>query len=255
MINFSISLDPIDKPVNNAPQHAMVSALVGTRTAQGIAMAVTKSARRRLSREARQAELLEHALAVFARRGLERAGHTEIASAAGVAVSTTFVYFPTRVALMQAVLDEVSAFQIALAERAHSTKAPAPERIREHIRAFTEAVDTHPDYARVWLDLSTAIREDVWPHYLEFQDRVLAIIGQTIEQGKRDGTISRDIDVDAAARLIVGSAQMLAQMKFTAFPATRLERFIDLLVSTAVGARGIKGGSLTAVEAERRRQF
>lgn len=200
------------------------------------AVAANRAPRRRLTPEVRRAELLEHALAVFARRGLGRAGHAEIANAAGVAVSTSFVYFPTRVALMRAVLDEVAAFQTDLAVRAHSGDKPAPEKIREHVRAFANAVDTHPDYARVWLDLSTAIREDVWPQYLAFQDRILAIIGKTIERGKEEGEIASDVDADSEAWLIVGSAQMLAQMKFTQFPADRLDRFIDRLVSTAVGS-------------------
>jgi AcrR family transcriptional regulator len=66
--------------------------------------------RRRLSPGARRAELMACALAVFARRGLGEARHAEIAAEAGVSVATVFVYFPTREALVDAVLDEVDGF-------------------------------------------------------------------------------------------------------------------------------------------------
>jgi len=76
----------------------------------------------------------------------------------------------------------------------------------------------------------------VWPQYLSFQDGILDIITATIERGKAEGEISPDVDADTEANLIVGSAQMLAQMKFTNFPAERLQRLIVRLVETAVGS-------------------
>ena len=64
--------------------------------------------RRRLAPEARRAELMAVAIEVFARRGLGEARHAEIAAEAGVSVPTVFVYFPTRDALVHAVLDHVA---------------------------------------------------------------------------------------------------------------------------------------------------
>ncbi|MCC7410566.1 MAG: TetR/AcrR family transcriptional regulator [Gammaproteobacteria bacterium] len=194
-----------------------------------------RTSRRRLRPAARRAELLGHALAVFARRGLGRAGHAEIAAAAGVAVSTVFVYFPTRADLVDAVLDEVDRFQTELARSIHARAAPASELVLDHIRAFTAAVATHPDHARVWLDWSTAIRDEVWPRYLRFQDGIVAIITVTLQRGQREGDIHPSVDTDAEARLIVGSAHMLAQMAFSRCPPERLERYMRTLLATAVG--------------------
>jgi TetR/AcrR family hemagglutinin/protease transcriptional regulator len=191
---------------------------------------------RRLPPEQRRAQLLAHALRVFARRGLGGARHAEIAGEAGVSVSTVFVYFPTRAELLAAVLGEVERFLVEMAERTHAARAPAPEVILAHARAFADSVDTHPDHARVWLDWSTAVRDEVWPRYLEFQERVVRILEGTIRRGIREGTIPADVDPEADARLIVGSAHMIAQMKFTHLAPERVERFLRTLVRASVGS-------------------
>ena len=62
-----------------------------------VAEAQTPAApRKRLPPEQRKAQLLETALEVFARRGFGRAGHAEIAEAAGVAVSPAGAVAPGR---------------------------------------------------------------------------------------------------------------------------------------------------------------
>jgi len=190
----------------------------------------------RLPPAERRAQLLAHAMRVFARRGLGGARHAEIASEAGVSVSTVFVYFPTRAELLGAVLDEVERFLVEMAERTHASPAPAPDVILAHARAFADSVDTHSDHARVWLDWSTAVRDEVWPRYLEFQERVVRILERTIRRGQREGTFPADLDPEDDARLIVGSAHMIAQMKFTHLAPARVDRFLRALVRASVGS-------------------
>jgi TetR/AcrR family transcriptional regulator, hemagglutinin/protease regulatory protein len=191
--------------------------------------------RRRLAPDLRRGQLLSCALGVFARRGIGRAGHAEIAAAAGVSVSTVFVYFPTREALVDAVLGAVTRFLMEMARALHERPLPAPQILREHIRAFTHSVDAHPEMVRVWLDWSTAIREDVWPRYLAFQEDMVRILAVTIARGRREGSIALAVDPDGAARLLVGSAHMLAQMKFTHRSPAEIERFVETLVRAILG--------------------
>jgi len=191
--------------------------------------------RRRLAPDVRRAQLMECALRVFARRGLGEARHAEIAEEAGVAVPTVFFYFPTREALVDSVLQEVDRFLIDMALEVHASDKSADEVMLDHIIAFTNSVDSHPDHARVWLDWSTAIREVVWPRYLDFQDRIFEIITATLQRGQVQGDISRQFDAADQARLLVGSAHMLAQMKFAGQPREKLEQFFRTLVGAVLG--------------------
>ncbi|MEW6301150.1 MAG: TetR/AcrR family transcriptional regulator, partial [Thermodesulfobacteriota bacterium] len=180
---------------------------------------------RRLPPAERRAQLLACALRVFARRGLGEARHAEIAKEGGVSLSSVFFYFPTRAALVGAVLDEVERFYLTMAEQIHEGGLPVPRVLWEHAVVFAESVDSHPDYARVWLDWSTAIRDEVWPRYLGFQERLVSVLRRTVARGQREGAFAADVDAEDVARFLVSSAHMVAQMKFTRCAPERVERF------------------------------
>lgn len=190
---------------------------------------------RRLDPAERRPQLLQCAIQVFARRGLGGAHHAEIAREARVSVPTVFFYFPTREALVMAVLDEVARFLTEMAVTIHSGAGDAAQIVLAHAQAFADSVDTHTDYARVWLDWSTAIREEIWPHYLEFQENIVAIIANTIRRWRVGRGITDD-DAEDDARLIVGSAHMIAQLKFTRCPPDKLDHFLRTLVRSTLGA-------------------
>src|SRR6185369_60404 len=119
-------------------------------------LAALRPRARRLPPTERRTQLLTCALRVFARRGLGEGRHAEIAKEAGVSVPTVFFYFPTRADLVQAVLDEVERLYVEMAVLIHGCPLPAPRIMLDHATTFANSVDTHPDYARVWLDWSTA---------------------------------------------------------------------------------------------------
>src|SRR5258708_34398162 len=104
----------------------------------------TKRARaQRLDPAERRPQLLQCAIRVFARRGLGGAHHAEIAREARVSVPTVFFYFPTREALVMAVLDEVPKVLTQMTVTIHSGDRPAPQIVLAHAKAFADSVDTH----------------------------------------------------------------------------------------------------------------
>jgi TetR/AcrR family hemagglutinin/protease transcriptional regulator len=141
--------------------------------------------RRRLPPEERRAQLLAIAVDVFAERGIGAARHAEIAERAGVAVSTAFVYFPTREQLVEDVLDEVGDFFLARLEQVHGQEKPCASILREIGNGFVELLRTHRSFVLVWLEWGAAVREEVWPRYRAFTERVVAITRRTLERGQR----------------------------------------------------------------------
>jgi TetR/AcrR family hemagglutinin/protease transcriptional regulator len=73
----------------------------------------------RTSPELRQAQLLACAMKVFARLGIGRAVHADVAREARVSVPTVFSYFPTGDALKIAVVTEIDRFLVLLAHSGH----------------------------------------------------------------------------------------------------------------------------------------
>jgi TetR/AcrR family hemagglutinin/protease transcriptional regulator len=199
------------------------------------AEATSEAPRRRLRPEERRAQLLETALEVFARRGFGRAGHTEIAEAAGVAVSTVFLYFKTREALVDAVLTEVGRFYLDLAIRIHHRDEPCRDILVEHRAAFHDSLRTHPHHARLALDWSTAIREELWPRYIKFIDKLVANHMRTIRRGQAAGDVPEGVDPETSARMLIASAQMTAQQRLTGADPELVERMAELFIDAALG--------------------
>jgi TetR/AcrR family hemagglutinin/protease transcriptional regulator len=179
--------------------------------------------------------LLRCALRVFARRGIGAARHAEIARVARVSVPTVFVYFPTRKALVNAILEEVARFFTEMAETVHSKSEPAPDLILRHLRAFADAVDTHPDHTRVLLEWSTALRDEMWPLFLRFQEKIIALIGRTIRRWRLETASDRDPEAEDDARMIAATGYVLVQMKVAKLPNARIERFLHTLVRDTLG--------------------
>jgi TetR/AcrR family hemagglutinin/protease transcriptional regulator len=171
----------------------------------------------------------------FAENGLGQGRHAQIARLAGVSVSTVFVYFPTREALVAAVLDEVEGELVGMTERVFGKPGLVRERLLDEIQSFMQFVDTHPAHARVWLEWSTALREGLWPRYLTFQERIVEIIAKAIEEGRGNGEVADDIEPDGEARMLVASGHTLAQMQFLRHDPAKVSRFVETMLRSAVG--------------------
>jgi TetR/AcrR family hemagglutinin/protease transcriptional regulator len=189
----------------------------------------------RLSPDARRTQLLGCAIRVFARRGLGRGGHADVAKEAGVAVPTVFAYFRTRGELVVQVLAEVVRYYSDMAERHFRPEIPAPRALLDFAIAFAASVDSHGDLATVLLDWSSAVRAEIWPLFLEFHHSMVERIEATIRRGQAEGTISTDLDANNAALIIIGSGHLVVQMKFSYTQPDRVHRFLLALLRGAIG--------------------
>ena len=199
----------------------------------------TSVKRRRLPPEERRAQLLEIAIDVFADRGLGAARHAEIAERAGVAVSTVFVYFPTREALVDAVLDEVAEFFLQAAERLHGQEKDCVEILRDVARAFLNFVRTHRSQAIVWLEWGAAVREDVWPRYRAFTEAIVTITQRTLDRCQREGCVPANSDTESLARLFASSSQSIARLQLGGVDQQTVERFQETVLRAIVGENAL----------------
>jgi TetR/AcrR family hemagglutinin/protease transcriptional regulator len=190
--------------------------------------------RRRLPPEERRAQLLSIAIDVFADRGIGAARHAEIAERAGVAVSTVFVYFPTREELVDAVLDEVADFFLRAAERLHGQEKGCVEILRDVGNAFLDFVQTHRSQAIVWLEWGAAVREDIWPRYRTFTESIVAITRRTLDRGQAEGCVPANRDLESLARLFASSSQSIARLQLSDVDPETVERFQETVLRSIV---------------------
>lgn len=147
---------------------------------------IVKKTRTRLSPEKRKQQLLDFAMDVFARRGIGRAGHADIAEMANVSVATVFNYFPTREALVEQVLTQVNERFRQMLEESFSDDTPIKEQLTLVSYRLIDEVLEQQDWVKVWFEWSTSVRDEIWPQFVScsqqnfsyISDR-FATVGQT----------------------------------------------------------------------------
>lgn len=142
--------------------------------------------RRRLEPNERRAQLLEHAISAFAEAGIERAVHADVAVRANVSTPTVFKYFPTREALVDAVLSEVEDSLIVLETYLPNGVTLSPsELVRAVAGALSQLCRERPDLMKVSLIWSVAF-SSIRARYLSFGARIIEIFSSLLDPSKTD---------------------------------------------------------------------
>ena len=168
--------------------------------------------RTRLSPEARRSQLMECAIEVFSRRGIGRAGHAEIAEQAKVSVATVFNYFNTREELVDEVLAEIERFVNHMLSQAYDANGSIFDKVRRHVSLSVDAAYDQPDYAGIWLEWSSSVREEVWPRYTRLLDQCLELIASELQATMDAGEITSVLSAQDLARSLSGFGYVMMQM-------------------------------------------
>ena len=127
---------------------------------------VKKRPRTRLSPQKRKEQLHDIAIEVFARRGIGRGGHADIAEIAQVSVATVFNYFQTREDLVDEVLNQVEKHYSEFINLSIDTDASAEYNLNTLTNNIINSAIIGENWMKVWFEWSTSTREEVWPLFL-----------------------------------------------------------------------------------------
>lgn len=197
---------------------------------------MARAARTRLDPEERRKQLLAVAIDLFAEKGFGEAKHADIARRGGVSTAATFVYFPTRDALLNAVVKEITEFYLDFFDGIEVLKGGAPATLRMLAARSLETVETHRNYVLVHQGWAARFDPEMRRKYLEFQDEVLSRLSEILWAS--EDNISRDNRDDA--RILLSASQALSVMKIDGEPEEKLARFTDHTIDVvlAYGKQG-----------------
>jgi len=184
---------------------------------------MARAARTRLSPEDRRKQLLSAAIDLFAEKGFGEAKHADIARRVGVSTAATFVYFPTREALLDAVTEEVSQFFLTLFDGLEVTRGGAPAILRMLAAQSIELAESHRNIVVVQLGWAARFDAHMRKSYLEFQEEILSKLSEILWAS--EDNISRENRDDA--RILLSASQALSLMKIDGEPEEKLARFTD----------------------------
>ncbi len=188
--------------------------------------------RRRLPRKQREAQILDAATRVFARKGFRAATTREIAAEAGVSEGTIYNYFDSKYDLLIAISK-----RLAL-ESLHELDAlPPEENVRPYVTALIanrfQLLIGHMDLIRALMP-EVLVDDDLRKVYTEeVLSPALSYLGTLIEDRTKAG-VFRKVKTDVVGRAMIGAVMSFGYL-WLREPSLLDERSQEELVSEVVG--------------------
>lgn len=197
----------------------------------------------------REQEILRAALRVFARDGISRARIGDIASEAGMPVSSLYDYFPSKEDLAYAVPQEHLGRFFADYAQAVAGKKTCRERLRLYLWLAADFARRNPEWART-------LYLEIWPSVLVSESSVRAsiddyvrILVHLIRRGEADGEWQSGPNVYETAAILNGSVnQVIITWLLYRQPrdlmkaiSSVVERTLSLLQPPDVGTSSLAG--------------
>lgn len=154
-------------------------------------------------------KILDHAEALFARRGFAGIGLAEVADAAGIGKSTLFHHFRGKAQLYAAVIARILARLEDVLMRALAAGGTPGERVERWLDVLVDALGARPTDARLLLrslfeddELGGDLAEEIEANAI--LARILAAGGALLKEGMATGEF-REVSVPHALQTLIGA--------------------------------------------------
>jgi AcrR family transcriptional regulator len=164
---------------------------------------------------------------------------TLIAQRMGVTQGALFKHFPTKEALLQAVLDWVAERLLSRIDKAVEKAPSSLAALEGMFMAHVEFVATHPGVPRMLFGELQSARDTAPKRVVKALIRRYGEkLHRVIEEGKAQGELDRRLDTDAAATLFIGTIQGLVMQSLLTGNVRQIRR--DAPRAFAIYRRGIE---------------
>ena len=174
-------------------------------------------AARRLPAEERRKQLLRAATRVFARRGFHGATTKQIAAEAEVAEALLYRYFPSKLALFCASVEETSTRLLGRLKEIFDTHPDDPiGALTSTFEFYRRLLERNQELAKMVFMVTAELDDpEIRAAYLPFQERALETIASAIRDWKQRGLVSDAVVPGIAAWLIMGAFHVVTLMRQT----------------------------------------
>jgi TetR/AcrR family transcriptional regulator len=198
--------------------------------------------REHLSSEDRRAATVGAVIALAADHDPSEISTTAIAKHMGVTQGALFKHFPTKDAILEAVMTWVADRLLARVDSAASAMPTASQALEAMFLAHTSFVTEHPGVPRMMFGElqragSTAPKRMAATMLRQYAERLRL----QLERGRASGEFAPQLDMEAAATLFVGTIQGLVMQALIAGDVQRISR--DAPRVFAIYLRGITKGN------------
>ncbi|HET8912958.1 MAG TPA: TetR/AcrR family transcriptional regulator [Ktedonobacteraceae bacterium] len=156
--------------------------------------------------EDRREQIIKAAMHVFAQKGYARATNRDVAREAGITTGLIYYYFESKEALLKAVLEERSPFQILAQITPEMLELP-PEILLPQLILRVLRIVENEEFLGILRVLLSELLHD--PQMLSlpttFIQRMLSFLGMYFQAQISKGTVRPDIKADVVTHMMAGS--------------------------------------------------
>ena len=191
--------------------------------------------------EFREAEILQAARQVFARRGFTDASMEEIAQVAGLAKGTLYLYYPSKRELYRAALRAGLVELCDALERAITAAPTLSKRVAAYVGTKVTHFDEHRDFFRIYLaEFANAACGGVDPDFRDLSQRQSRMLEAAIRAGIKSGE-ARPVAAEEAAHAISDLTKGVILRRLMGCSAVpRVEKEVAFVVEFAKKALGCR---------------
>lgn len=174
-----------------------------------------RTARAQRAREQRRAAVLDQARRIFADKGYHATSIDDIIEAAGIARGTFYLYFESKRAIFDELLDELFSTLASSVRRIETgPEAPPPvQQMNATVDRVMQTLAERRELARILLREAVGIDAEFDAKLEQFYGRIEALIISAVQTGQQMQLV-RSCDAAMVARCILGSAKELVHWAF-----------------------------------------
>jgi AcrR family transcriptional regulator len=188
--------------------------------------------------------ILDAAAGIFARKGYGRTLMSEIAEDAGIHITALYYHFNTKDDLAEGVINHVARVNHdEMVERVQgmSPKTSFVEKLRAAIHAQLEGILMRRDYILAQSKVLSELPEERQERHRTLLHESTAFWRQLFEEGRKDGTIRRDLDPSIARMALQGSINWTIEWYRPGGRAVR--EIADQIADTILNGMAVRQGS------------
>jgi len=194
------------------------------------------------SRQKRRAEILAAASALFAEQGYHKASISGIIERANIARGTFYLYFSSKHAILEAILDEaIQGLRARIRRIDMGRDAPSPrQQLRDNILRVLQYVTSEPALTQLVLEHGLGPDDEVAERVLRFYRHASELIESSLRHGIELGVV-RDCDVGVTAAASLGAIRGVVAHLLLGDSEADLEQVTDEVIAFALGGLGFPG--------------
>lgn len=156
--------------------------------------------------------IVHAAIQVFREKGIEKTTVSHIVKAAGIAQGTFYLYFPSKLALMPVIAEEMVEKTMEIVQENVEEKASIQTKLTQLVDAiFLVARDYNEIQALIYAGLASTEHLKEWETvYAPFYQWISTLL----KEAEEAGVVRRTMNIDRTAKLVIGLVESAAEQVY-----------------------------------------